>query len=96
MIVPKQRDIMRKREQFAVSLRKENKRLKLNDKRAKIGTKLRPGAVGGDSSQELLSYHPSLSDLTLAPVMSHLSLTILGGNPLLRATPTSHRDRSQT
>ena len=46
--MPKQRDIMRKREQFAVSLRKENKRLKLNDKRAKIGTKLRPGAVGGE------------------------------------------------
>ena len=36
---------MRKREEFAVSLRKENKRIKLNEKRAKIGTKIRPGAA---------------------------------------------------
>jgi len=37
---------MRKREEFAVSLRKENKRIKLNEKRAKINTKIRPGAAG--------------------------------------------------
>ena len=51
-IVPYKRDLMKKREEFAVSLRKQNKTLKLNEKRAKIGTKARPSNVGDGNNLE--------------------------------------------
>ena len=64
---------MRKREEFAVSLRKQNKQVKLNEKRAKIGTKARPeGQIWAENVNqvsELLSFHPELSDFTLPPVI---------------------------
>lgn len=55
---------MRKREEFAVSLRKENKKIKLNEKRAKLNTKMRPGMTSGS---DLLITHECISDPSMSP-----------------------------
>ncbi len=63
--VAAKQDQMRKREEFAVSLRKENKRVKLNEKRAKLTTKMRPGM---STANDLLISHECISDPTMSPV----------------------------
>lgn len=64
--VAAKQDQMRKREEFAVSLRKENKRVKLNEKRAKLTTKMRPGM---SSTSDLLTSHECISDPSMSPVL---------------------------
>jgi hypothetical protein len=58
---------MRKREDFAVSLRKENKKIKLNEKRAKMNTKMRPGMSSGN---DLLITHECISDPSMSSVFN--------------------------
>lgn len=67
---------MRKREEFAVSLRKENKRIKLNEKRAKLTTKIRPGMT---SSSDLLVTHECISDPSMSPVLIFALVIIIIG-----------------
>jgi hypothetical protein len=63
---------MRKREEFAVSLRKQNKRVKLMEKRAKLGnTKARPGPDDADR-QSVVSMFPDLGNPDLEVVRTHL------------------------
>lgn len=71
---------MRKREEFAVSLRKTNKQIKLNEKRAKIGTKSRPGIGDFSNVSELLCAHPLLNDpsLTIVSGIINTYLCIIG------------------
>jgi hypothetical protein len=67
---------MRKREEFAVSLRKENKKIKLNEKRAKLNTKMRPGMTSGS---DLLITHECISDPSMSPVFNFLFIIIMLG-----------------
>jgi hypothetical protein len=67
---------MRKREEFAVSLRKENKKIKLNEKRAKLNTKMRPGMTAGS---DLLITHECISDPSMSSVYNIAFLMILIG-----------------
>ena len=67
---------MRKREEFAVSLRKENKKIKLNEKRAKLNTKMRPGMTSGS---DLLITHECISDPSMSSVFNiALMMCIIG------------------
>jgi hypothetical protein len=66
---------MRKREEFAVSLRKQNKRVKLMEKRAKFGTtKARPGAEEADS-QSVVAMFPELGNPDLQVVWAHFFMS---------------------
>ena len=67
---------MRKREEFAVSLRKENKKIKLNEKRAKLNTKMRPGMTSGS---DLLITHECISDPSMSPVFNIVFIIIMLG-----------------
>jgi hypothetical protein len=67
---------MRKREEFAVSLRKQNKKIKLNEKRAKLTTKMRPGMP---SESDLLLTHECISDPSMSPVFSIAFIMIIIG-----------------
>ncbi len=91
---------MRKREEFAVSLRKENKRIKLNEKRAKIGTKIRPGSMPHDSfnTTDLLTSHACISDPSMSPVLSHKTLIFLflGGQACNNFKRDLKRDRARS
>jgi len=60
---------MRKREEFAVSLRKHNKRVKLMEKRAKLGT---TKARAPDDRQSVVSLFPDLGNPDLQVVRTHL------------------------
>jgi len=67
---------MRKREEFAVSLRKENKKIKLNEKRAKLNTKMRPEMTSGS---DLLITHECISDPSMSPVFNIVFIIIILG-----------------
>lgn len=61
-------DALRKRELYAVSLRKENKKTKLNEKRAKHTTKSKASTTKSRGPGEVLRRHPELSD----PIMNNV------------------------
>jgi hypothetical protein len=58
-------DHMRKREEFAVSLRKDLKRMKLNEKRQKYGnTKVRPNTMINTAEFDSLWFDPSVEPVS--------------------------------
>ncbi len=57
---------MRKREEFAVSLRKDLKRLKLNEKRLKFGaTKMRPEQMLNSGELDSLWFDPGMEPVSV-------------------------------